>query len=231
MTYKDRAEKIAKKPKYIQLNFYSTKGLHWKYLRYRFLRPWLKLYKKWTLQGLKDVPWLTPAAIEILDNLYEDTFIGLEYGSGKSTLFHASRIRYLVSVEHHAEWYQNVSDWISTTKLDNVDFHLIEPAHLESNHEIELRNQLEFDDDNSIYKDYFEFVTTFSNEQFDFILIDGRARVECSKKAIDKLKSGGIFILDNSERPRYKPVHDLLKSWPTVNTTCGLTDTTFWFKP
>ena len=50
-------------------------------------------------------------------------------------------------------------------------------------------------------------------------------------RAVVKLKRGGIFILDNSERLRYEPVHRKLRSWKQVFTTTGLTDTTIWFKP
>jgi len=37
--------------------------------------------------------------------------------------------------------------------------------------------------------------------------------------------------LDNSDRDRYIPVFTVLKGWKMLNTTTGLFDTTFWFKP
>jgi hypothetical protein len=81
------------------------------------------------------------------------------------------------------------------------------------------------------YYNYYSKVNEYPDEYFDFVLIDGRARVNCGKNAIDKLKSGGIFILDNSERQRYRPLHELLIKWPSIYTTTGLTDTTIWIKP
>jgi len=74
-------------------------------------------------------------------------------------------------------------------------------------------------------------VNTYPDNYFDFIIVDGRARVECSFNAIKKLKRGGLFVLDNSERKRYMPIFNLLENWEMANTSNGLTDTTFWLKP
>ncbi len=226
------AEKVASEPRFVKNNYLVQRSLSWSYLRYRVFRPLLKIYKKWNLRGLgNDIPWLTPAAIIILDNILNKKMTGLEYGSGKSTLFIAPRIKQLESVEHHATWYQNVTEWLQDRNINNVTYHLFESEISESNKEIEIRNRSVFDQKNENYRKYINLLSSFSNNHFDFILIDGRARVECCQQAIDKLKSGGIFILDNSERTRYQVVHDLLDSWDKVNTTTGLTDTTFWFKP
>lgn len=49
--------------------------------------------------------------------------------------------------------------------------------------------------------------------KFDYILVDGRSRVSCLKIALSKIKEdGGILVLDNSERPRYKVGIDLVPS-------------------
>ena len=69
------------------------------------------------------------------------------------------------------------------------------------------------------------------DESVDFVLVDGRARTECAYYSISKLKKGGLFILDNSERDRYNIVFEFLSEWEMQNTTNGLTDTTFWVKP
>ncbi|HEY4655003.1 MAG TPA: class I SAM-dependent methyltransferase, partial [Cyclobacteriaceae bacterium] len=81
------------------------------------------------------------------------------------------------------------------------------------------------------YHNYFSFITVFPNGHFDFIFIDGRARIECTLNAIPKLKKGGMLVLDNSDRDRYAPLFKVLEHWPRVTTTTGLFDTTIWFKP
>jgi len=226
------ADQIACQSKFVQRNYCASKSASWDYLTYRIYRPILKLYNSWLLKSWKEkIPWLTPASIQVLDQVLSENMIGLEYGSGKSTLFIASRIQSLVSVEHHADWYKSVTEWLTSSHISNVDYRLIPGNGEESNDEIEARNRRSFDENNARYKDYYRFIESFPNDHFDLILIDGRARTECSLNAVDKLKSGGIFILDNSERPRYKDVHERLMDWHKVPTTTGLTDTTFWFKP
>lgn len=226
------ATKIAGKPAYIKQNLLAQTGPSWKYIRYRIMRPLLKIYKWWLLRSYDEqVPWLTPAAISILDQLLTSDMYGLEYGSGRSTVFFASRLAHLESLEHHKEWHELVSAQLKHSELTNVTYVLKEGTRPETNKEIEARNASSFNEENEIYRSYIDHIHTYPDNSFDFILIDGRARPECSIRAIDKLKSGGIFILDNSERKRYEPVHNELRHWPQVNTTTGLTDTTFWFKP
>jgi len=41
----------------------------------------------------------------------------------------------------------------------------------------------------------------------------------------------GRFILIDSERPRYKPLHMAFANWPKVETTTGPANTTIWIKP
>ena len=53
----------------------------------------------------------------------------------------------------------------------------------------------------------------------DFVLVDGRARRSCALKAMDKLKKGGILVLDNSERKRYHQVHKSFAGYPQIFTT------------
>ena len=119
---------------------------------------------------------------------------------------------------------------LSQKDLNNVEIQLIVPTETDivpSNLRIE---KFEFTPKEE-FSNYFNKVLDFDNDFFDFILIDGRARVECLYNSIPKLKSGGMMILDNSERERYKPVFSILNDWDMVFTTNGLTDTTIWFKP
>ena len=81
------------------------------------------------------------------------------------------------------------------------------------------------------YLNYYNKVNEYPDDYFDFVLIDGRARVRCGLNAIKKLKSGGIFVLDNSERSRYKHLFVELENWPNTNTTNGFMNTTIWIKP
>jgi len=162
--------------------------------------------------------------------------VGFEYGSGNSTIFFAKHLKYLTSVEHNPEWFTIVRSNLDKLSLTNVDYHFIPMAKIDNTETIYTFFQ-DFnltEEDFQIrkeYHQYFSFIKEYPDNHFDFIIVDGRARVECCLNAIPKLKSKGIFVLDNSDRARYKPVFKVLKSWKSITTTTGLFDTTIWFKP
>lgn len=159
--------------------------------------------------------------------------VGLEYGSGRSTFYFAKKLKKLVSIEHHADWYKRVQIQLNENGIDNVDYFLIPMEEHTENHleDLELLDKLDGSEPRNSFANYYNKVNEYSDAFFDFVLIDGRVRVHCGLNAIAKLKSNGIFVLDNSERPRYAPLHEALKEWPKVNTTSGLTNTTIWIKP
>ena len=226
-----KLEEISNKPYFLKYNYLTTKKFNITYLRYRFLRPFLKLYYK-TYKRLKGpTPWTSPASIEIFDNFLDKNKIGFEWGSGSSTVFFAKRLQKLVSVEHNKKWFQKVSDQIKENNLKNIDYHFVEINYPEKHLDKDGFQVAFTETQTNAYKDYFSLIDQYPDEYFDLILIDGRARVKCGEHAIPKLKSGGLLVLDNSERPRYNSLKEALINWPFIWTTNGLTDTTIWIKP
>jgi predicted O-methyltransferase YrrM len=51
------------------------------------------------------------------------------------------------------------------------------------------------------------------DESLDVVIVDGRARVECVRRAMPKVRSGGLLILDDTQRARYRPAIELLAGW------------------
>lgn len=233
----ETAKRIAESSRFIKRNFVRSKSFSFQYVRYRILRPLLKLNYKIFRWRKGETPWIAQAAIVILEKLLTRDMVGFEYGSGNSTLFIASKIKHLTSVEHNDHWFRIVTKKLSERALSNVDYHCIPPRLEALSDELEnvLPNLSLIGDPSfrirSEYRDYFAFVRSSPDNHFDFILIDGRARVECALNAIPKLKDGGILVLDNSDRRRYAPIFGLLRNWPSVTSTTGLFDTTMWFKP
>ncbi|GAB5524172.1 MAG: hypothetical protein Roseis2KO_20440 [Roseivirga sp.] len=206
------------------------------YWKYRLLRPILKArYNRFCKQH-PDTPWLTPDAIRALSQLLKSDFVALEYGSGRSTQFFSQKVKALYSVEHHADWYNHVAKEIGKKGIKNTTLNLIEPdgklsaINLSSEQQVFISEE-DYPNKDSLFANYVGHINSFEDDFFDFILVDGRARKSCALTAIDKLKRGGLLVLDNSERLRYKAVHDTLKDWPRIFTTTGLTDTTIWLKP
>ena len=55
-------------------------------------------------------------------------------------------------------------------------------------------------------------IDQYPDEYFDIILIDGRARPSCFQYSFQKLKIGGLIILDNADIDYYYYIHETLNS-------------------
>lgn len=85
------------------------------------------------------------------------------------------------------------------------------------------------------FKKYVEAINTYSDNYFDFVFIDGRARNGCVIASLPKIKNGGYLMLDNSDRPEYKISLDTLSTYPSsifkdpsAKTTSNHCETTVW---
>ncbi|AWW29128.1 class I SAM-dependent methyltransferase [Echinicola strongylocentroti] len=217
-------------------NWQRDKSAGLEYFRYRLCRPLIKgvfyTYRWWN----KPSPWFAPSAVNFLKKWLEPEMVGLEFGSGASSKFFASRVNKLVSVEHHEGWYTHVHQWMDENGLENIDYRLItekeidEPKNLPAFFKTHQLTKKDYPYKTEFW-DYFHVADEFSDGYFDFILVDGRARVACLLNSLPKLKSGGLMILDNSDRPSYQLAYRVLKDWEHFTCTTGLSDTTFWIKP
>lgn len=126
-----------------------------------------------------DLPWISYDAIAELDQFLDKEKNVLEYGSGMSTAWYAKRAGRVLSIENYAPWYEKVSAMFERNGIRNVDYRF-------ANSEDEY---LSLPDKNSM---------------FDFIMVDGSFRDRCTSVAIERLKPGGIFYLDNSDRAAFK---------------------------
>lgn len=222
---------ISRKPYFLKKNLVAPKKFNFPYIRYRLLRPVLKnIYRAYHKFG-ETIPWTSPASIEIFKKSLNKNHIGFEWGSGSSTFFFAKRIKELISVEHNQQWYQKVSQQIQQANLSNVHLKFIHVQYPEKHLDKDGFQVAATPSQVEAYKEYYSFIDQYPDNYFDFILIDGRTRVQCGKHAIPKLKPGGMLVLDNSERARYQELKNMVKDWPSVWTTTGLTDTTIWIKP
>lgn len=182
-----------------------------------------------------DAPWLTRQMIGILDTWLRPSDVGLEFGSGRSTVWIAKRVSQLTSVEHHAGWCDKVRRQLTEQHLGGVDYRLYEDG-------------MEDRADSS----YVNVTNAIESASLDFCLVDGVARDYCARACLPKLKPGGILIIDNVNWfiPRtptfhapnsragddyasdtWREVGAVLSNWRCVWTSNGVTDTAFWVNP
>lgn len=134
----------------------------------------------------KPLPWLTYPAISFLEKRLGKDMALFEFGCGNSTLYYAGKVALVYSVEHDKLWFDKISGTLP--KNTCLFFCQLEPGG-----------------------DYCHYAIQTGRE-FDIIVIDGRDRVNCCKNSIASLKPGGIVILDDAEREKYREGVSLLEN-------------------
>lgn len=192
-----------------------------------------------------NAPWLTRVAVRHLDRYLEPSHVCLEWGSGRSTPWFASRVGHLTSVESDPPWHAQIDRLLSATNVSNVDHRLIEADLLLTFAMATTSSQV------SDLHRYAEVAREFEDKSLDFVLIDGAARDLCLVEAIPKIRAGGILALDNANwlfpsdshspssiPPEGEPLTplcdqalDTLRYWRSRRTTDGVTDTWLWLAP
>lgn len=186
-------------------------------------------------RGHADDPWLTPAAVRMLESLLRPDDQGVEFGSGRSTVWFARRIRSLTSVEHDEHWYNAVSARLKDVGLNNVKY-ILAPED----------QPMERGDESA----YARCALAFPDASVDFALVDGHYREYSAKFIMPKIKPGGLLIIDNvnwylpcrSKAPSsrtaasgpataiWAEIEKELAGWRSIWTSSGVTDTAIFIK-
>jgi predicted O-methyltransferase YrrM len=117
-------------------------------------------------------PWISYDAQAVLARHLGPESRVLEFGSGMSTVWFASRAGYVVSLEHDRHWYELIGRRLE--RFGNVEYRHVEDADT--------------------------YLAQTPDEQFDLIVIDGRERLVCAVFAMTHRAPGGIIYLDNSDK-------------------------------
>ena len=163
-------------------------------------------------------------AYEAIDFLQEHlckSMAAFEYGSGGSTIFFASRVKFLVSIEHHPGWHKTISRALKQKKIYNCQYELCEPEPLESrsrshNNSMDFRSREE-EYKAKTFEKYVKSIEGCADETFDFVSIDGRARSSCVLQSYKMVRSGGFLLLDDSEREYYRRGTQKLDDWERID--------------
>ena len=162
-------------------------------------------FKRNVLKKEMTVPWMRYREIamikDLLANLKPKNI--LEWGAGDGTLYFTHFIpenSKWLSVEHNKEWTESV-----VKKNNNSNVSIVfqgpnsEPFPDAYNGLVDYKiNDGTYED----FRDYIEYPDQ-QNILYDFILIDGRARVDCLNKSKEMLNENGIVMLHDANRPQY----------------------------
>ena len=113
----------------------------------------------------------------------------LEWGSGGSTLNIAPlATRRAVSIEHHGEWCNKVRQKLKDLP---IEYNCI-PCRRRGWHDGLYEH----------FKPYVDRIDTLGEKEWDFVFIDGRARVSCAVKALAYIGPNSIVTLHDFQRTR-----------------------------
>lgn len=117
-------------------------------------------------------PWISYDAQALLAKVLSRNSRVLEFGSGMSTAWYATRAGSVFSIEDYQGWYNIVSQRLANHT--NVDYRLA--------------------------TDHADYIGLAPDQPFDLIMIDGAHRDDCARFAIAHLAPGGVIYLDNSDK-------------------------------
>lgn len=203
-------------------------------------RLWRFLAQRAFQRAHPDAPLLVSNAVLLLDRWLRPADVGIEWGSGRSTTWLASRLARLVAVEHDSVWYRRVRRRLQEKGLAaKVDYRRV-PSPVEQMDE--PRGHA-----------YAAVADELEDASLDLALVDGQMRLRCMQRVIPKLRPGGLLVLDGANRylpnrfdggyttvqvTRSEPLThewsellDRLRGWRAMQTSDGLWDTRLWVKP
>lgn len=131
------------------------------------------------------VPWCSYPFIAFIGPRLNATMDLFEYGSGNSTLWYASRVRSVTSVEHDKQWY----DEVKTGMPGNVEMLLGDLGK----------------------KEGYAALITQRNAKYHIIVIDGRDRIACTRYSVESLTDDGVIVFDNAQVPDYAEAMTFLR--------------------
>ena len=159
------------------------------------------------------LPWFVPKAIEYIEGELRPDFVGFEWGSGRSTIWFARRVCHITSVEGRRSWFEKVKRRVEESDLiDRVTLRLVEISTDHNFNAEEIRR-------------YAESIFDVADRSLDFVVVDGHFRAECLRSIGNKLRPGGLLVIDNSEViPRV--LLDSLKRAESFSWNNGIWETT-----
>lgn len=145
-----------------------------------------------------DTPWWTFEAAELVAaHLAERPGARVfEWGSGASTAWLSRRAGDVVAVEHDSAWAAAVRPLVGA----RAEVLTVPPALAAPGAGVRSAK--------SGFEglDFTDYVAAIDRQPgvFDLIVIDGRAREECLRRAMPHLADDGIIVFDNVDRRRYR---------------------------
>ena len=126
------------------------------------------------------IPWWSYGAVDFIEQRLISNMVVLEFGSGASTAWFASRVAYVISVENNAVWAAKVRE-IAPGNVSIIV--LSDPGAFRASH------------------------LSFSKDAVDVLVVDALAdRVACARAGLRVLSPEGVVVWDNTDGPDWPQI-------------------------
>lgn len=138
----------------------------------------------------------------VLKYLRRDVHTYLEWGSGGSTVnFPQYASTRAVSIEHDKSWCDKMRESVKEQRGVKVEMRCVPVKR--GTKGWGLRSPFE-EGNYLVFRSYIDEIDRLQQQSWDFVLIDGRARVDAAIKALSYLRNDSIVVLHDSWRMRWK---------------------------
>lgn len=173
-----------------------------------YRRHWFASFQPGRGSVADEQAWITFPALDVLEQNLRPGFRVFEFGGGGSTLFFLKNGAQVVTVEDHAEWFKTLTETVRTRQYRDWEGHFVAPEPAAGGRERSHKNPADFASgarglEKLDFERYARAIDPFPENYFDLVLVDGRARPSCIQQALPHLKSGGLLVVDNTERAYY----------------------------
>ncbi len=138
-----------------------------------------------------EYPWLCPGTIRFLGRHLTRSTRALEFGSGRSTVWLAGLIGHITSVEYDRRWFARVQALLEKKKFTNVDY-----RHLPLEHPAMEPERPDYEP----MPAYVRVADEFPRGSLDLVVVDGHYRTHCVRRAVPRLRPGGLLLVDDVNR-------------------------------
>ncbi len=170
---------------------------------------------KWEIEN-PDAPWLVPKAVVFIENWLKKEMKGFEFGSGRSTKWFANKTSFYYSIEGDFSWFNKIKNENKINIKNGKCKIIYRDAGNQINIELDKKEK------------YTNALADFKDSYFDFGLIDGHHRLECLEKSLNKVKNGGILIVDNTDA--IDGIKKYFKKYKFSKFSNGISETTIIYK-
>ena len=146
-------------------------------------------------------PWMRDCEISLLEKHLQPHWSVVEYGSGGSTIWMADKVSHLQTIEHSEEWASVVASALLKREINNVSISVIPIKRRAVFRGPYPRGYL------NAFRTYADFIMELPRP--DAVLVDGRARLSCMRRALQCLRPDGVLFLHDfgsCGRERYNEI-------------------------